>query len=183
MITRIANDYAVEPVCTDLPSIKQGENAPMGEVLLQCTKDMVVATLASVPDKPGVLAHIYSELLESGVGVELITGASCSKDLGNVSVAFPKNEIDRSKMILERLGRTMGAKSCAFYSDVSLLAVRETGETGKAGWQGRVISGLAAKGINLFMPNLALHMLTLLVAKKQLQPALDCLKDMGIGPA
>jgi aspartate kinase len=113
-------------------------------------KNEAKITLTRVPDKPGVVAHIFGPLSEAGINVDMII-QNVAKDKGETDVTFtvPRADLPRSVALLEGLSGTIGFLRLLSDAKVAKISVVGVGMKSHAGIAATMFKTLADRGINI----------------------------------
>lgn len=113
-------------------------------------KNEAKVTLRGVPDKPGVVADIFSPLAEAGVDVDMIV-QNFARETGNTDVTFTVSEAElaRSVQVLEEARGQIGYAEIQHETDVCKVSVVGVGMRSHAGVAARMFRTLADRGINI----------------------------------
>lgn len=141
------------------------------------SRDEAKMTLVSVADRPGIAAAIFSPLSEAGVNVDMIVQNISEEGRTDMTFSCPTNQVARAKQAME------GAKSKAdinFHgivadTDVCKVSVVGIGMRSHAGVAARMFQVLADEGINIQVITTSEIKISVLVARKYMELAVQSL--------
>lgn len=104
------------------------------------------ATVAGVPDRPGVAASIFRALADAGVNIDMIVAAGGATD---ISFTLPKTDLATAQPILERVCKEVGAQELTFDSSIGKVSLIGAGMKSHPGVAADMFEALADAGINI----------------------------------
>ncbi|KPJ60426.1 MAG: hypothetical protein AMJ46_06650 [Latescibacteria bacterium DG_63] len=132
-------------------------------------------TLHSIPNEPGIAAHIFNQLGNHGISVELISQTSTTAKSTDISFAVVEIDLGQVVSLLQRIRDSIGAKRISFNRDVAMISIHGSDLEAKPGIAGKIFSALAAKGINIEMISTSVSSITCVVAQQKLELALEAI--------
>jgi aspartate kinase len=114
-------------------------------------KNEAKVQLVAVPDKPGIVAQVFSALASENVSVDMIIQSPSRGDKDSTDVTFtvPKPDLSRVKAIIEGHAKTIGAARVEYDSDIVKVSIVGLGMRSHAGVAAKMFTLLAAEGINI----------------------------------
>jgi aspartate kinase len=138
--------------------------------------------LINVPDKPGIVATIFSQLAEQNVSVDMII-QSPSRETGNttdVTFTVPKTDLARCKNLIEGSCRDIGGTSIEYDNDIVKVSIVGLGMRSHAGVAAKMFRLLADEGINISAISTSEIKVSCLFAQKYTELAVRALHE-GFG--
>jgi aspartate kinase len=107
--------------------------------------------IIAVPDKPGVVASVFTALSKQNVSVDMIIQSPSrgDKDTTDVTFTVPKSDLARVQDLIEGQSKNIGAARVEYDSDVVKVSIVGLGMRSHAGVAARMFTLLAAEGINI----------------------------------
>jgi aspartate kinase len=138
--------------------------------------------LINVPDKPGIVATIFSQLAEQNVSVDMII-QSPSREAGNttdVTFTVPKTDLARCKTLIETSCRDIGGTSIEYDNEICKVSIVGLGMRSHAGVAAKMFRLLAEEGINISAISTSEIKVSCLIAQKYTELAVRALHE-GFG--
>jgi aspartate kinase len=110
-------------------------------------------TIRTVPDEPGIAAKVFDEVAAAGIFVDMIVQSHGHGGRANLSFTVPRDRLDKSVDICQRLAEDFGCGSVASSPVVAKLTVSGIGLRSHTGVAIRMFRSLADAGINVEMIN------------------------------
>jgi aspartate kinase len=107
-------------------------------------------TLSRVPDQPGIAASIFEAIASENILVDMIVQSSGRDGLASLSMTVPRNDLDRSRAVLEMLAGELGGE-VSYQPAVDILTVTGIGIRSHTGVSIRMFRALSEAGINVEM--------------------------------
>lgn len=135
--------------------------------------------LVRVPDKPGVVAALFSKLADQNVSVDMIiqNASRGDRDTADVTFTVPKSDLSRIKDLLEQHARQVGAERVEYDADVVKVSIVGLGMRSHAGVAARMFSLLGNEGINILAISTSEIKVSCLIAAKYTELAVRTLHD------
>jgi aspartate kinase len=113
-------------------------------------KNEAKVTLTDVPDKPGVVAQIFSPLADMGINVDMII-QNIAHNTGSTDVTFtvPNAELARAMDVLEKAKGQIGYGAIVPDTKVAKISIVGVGMRSHAGVASTMFKALADRGINI----------------------------------
>jgi aspartate kinase len=150
--------------------------------------------LVGVDDKPGVVAHVFGELADDNISVDMIiqnapsdAPASRTSSRGpegktDVTFTVAKTDLARAKLKMEALAAKVGALGVRYDEDIVKVSIVGLGMRSHAGVAARMFRILADEGINIQAISTSEIKVSCLMATKYTELAVRALHDgFGLG--
>ena len=113
-------------------------------------KNEAKITLASVPDRPGSVAAIFTPLADAGINVDMIVqNVAHSATSTDVTFTVPAGDLPRCLEVLGTNRETIGYESLVHDSRVAKISVVGVGMRSHAGVAATMFATLGERGINI----------------------------------
>ena len=149
-------------------------------------KNEAKVQLVAVPDKPGIVAQVFSALASENVSVDMIIQSPSRGDKDSTDVTFTvqKTDLPRVKSLIEGHAKTIGAARVEYDSDIVKVSIVGLGMRSHAGVAAKMFSLLAAEGINIQAISTSEIRISCIVQSKYTELAVRALHDgFGLGGA
>ncbi len=110
-------------------------------------------SINDVPDAPGVAAHVFEEVAEAGVMVDMIVQSFGHDGMADMSFTIPKGDVERCVEVAQRLAGELSCGRVTHSPQIAKLSVSGIGMRSHTGVAIRMFEALAAAGINVEMVN------------------------------
>jgi len=162
-------------VITTGASLEDMEATRMSQTLMAVSDDIIAASLADLPNHPGILKKIFTELKGHVLGdiSQALTARKSDKSV--LSFQFQK----RQKSIVQEALDRLQIKSCriGMRENLSTLTVIDRTMRNAEDWHLRVVSALADNEVNIEMINSAGFMIWTMVNKEDGKKAAKALAE------
>ena len=156
-------------------SLANMEDIVVSEVQLDADQSRV--TIRNVPDRAGVLAHVFSVVANGGIMVDMIVQNVSHAGEAHLSFTVPTVDVDTCvDLVREAIGDWDDAE-LQFDSDVAKLTVMGIGLRSHTGVGETMFRALSDAGINIQLINTSEIRMSAVVAGGHGQAALDSLLD------
>lgn len=139
----------------DVPgTLVQNEVKDMEDVLVRgvsVDKNQAKVTVHSVPDQPGLAAHIFKELAAANVNVDMIVQNVSAEGTTDVSFTTPRDELQRTRKAIEDLISSTDIPGANYDEGIAKLSIVGVGMRSHAGVAHRMFAALADHKINIDM--------------------------------
>jgi aspartate kinase len=149
-------------------------------------KNEAKVQLIRVPDKPGVVAALFSALAKQNVSVDMIIQSPSrgDKDTTDVTFTVPKSDLPRVKEVIQAQASTIGASAVEFDADIVKVSIVGLGMRSHAGVAAKMFSLLAQDGINIQAISTSEIRISCILHSKYTELAVRALHDgFGLGKA
>lgn len=138
--------------------------------------------ITRAPDRPGVVAALFTQLAEQNVSVDMIIQSASreGKDSTDVTFTVPKTDLSRTKPLIEQTVRDLGAGSVEYDPDIVKVSIVGLGMRSHAGVAAKMFQLLAKEGINIQAISTSEIKVSCLISSKYFELAVRALHD-GFG--
>ncbi|HIF34175.1 MAG TPA: aspartate kinase [Planctomycetaceae bacterium] len=135
-------------------------------------------TIVGVRDEPGVAAHVFNQVAEAGIFVDMIVQSYDGQD-GQASLSFtvPRNSFDVAEATSRELAKEFGCQAVTSNPCVAKLSVSGIGLRSHTGVAIRMFRCLAEIGVNVVMINTSEIRVNVVVDGDEGERALDALQN------
>jgi aspartate kinase len=147
-------------------------------------KNEAKVQLIAVPDRPGIVATLFSALAKENVSVDMIIQSPSREDKDSTDVTFtvPKSDLPRVRTVIENHSKNIGAARVEFDSEVVKVSIVGLGMRSHAGVAAQMFTLLAGEGINIQAISTSEIRISCLVHAKYTELAVRALHDgFGLG--
>lgn len=135
-------------------------------------RDEARVTLHGVPDTPGVVHKIFSDIAGHSIVVDMIVQNIAHNGRTEVSFTVPHGDLEETLALTQRVADEIGAEKVDSSTDVSKVSVVGLGMRTHAGVAERMFSALSKQGINVRMITTSEIKMSVLVSREQGEAAL-----------
>ena len=133
-------------------------------------------TLSRVPDRPGVVAAIFSPLADANVNVDMIVqNVSQENQTTDVTFTVPRTDLPRVLSVLEKHREELGYEALKSDDAVSKVTVVGVGMKSHAGVAQTMFKALADRGINIQVISTSEIKISILIAEEYTELAVRAL--------
>lgn len=144
-----------------------------------CDKNQAKVSLINIPDKPGILAGIFTAVAEDEVNIDMIVEDTTGADRAT-SVSFTCGSADLAAA--ERAAKKITARypgsSCAVRAGLNKLSIVGAGMRLHSGVASKMFTALAREGIGVYMVNTSDIKVSCLIEAKYAELAVRTLHDV-----
>jgi len=115
------------------------------------SKKEAKVTVMDVPDKPGIAAHIFDKIADSGINVDIIIQNVSRKGATDVSFTVFRKDVRKIKKLLDKIIKKIKAKGYTIDRKMGKVSIVGTGMRGHTGIASKMFNALARKKINIEM--------------------------------
>jgi aspartate kinase len=107
--------------------------------------------LVAVPDRPGVVAALFTALAKENVSVDMIiqSASGVEKDSTDVTFTVPKTDLARVKGLIDNQAKSIAARRVEYDSDIVKVSIVGLGMRSHSGVAAQMFTLLAGEGINI----------------------------------
>jgi len=116
-----------------------------------CSQEEARVTVIGLPDKPGIAAHIFRIVSDSGVIVDMIVQNIGTDGRANISFTVPILESDNAMSLLKSKAGELDIERVLLDKNISKISVVGVGMRSHAGIAAKTFETLATEGINILM--------------------------------
>jgi aspartate kinase len=132
-------------------------------------------TIASVPDRPGIVAAIFGPLAEANINVDMIVQNIANQAATDVTFTVPRTELARARAVLESHAAAIGYERLVTDDTVVKVSVVGVGMKSHAGVAVTMFRTLADRGINIQAITTSEIKVSVLIAEEYLELAVRVL--------
>jgi aspartate kinase len=146
------------------------------------TTDEAKVTVRSVPDQPGVAAHVFSALADAHINVDMIIQNVSEQGHTDISCTIPADDLAAANETLAKIARDLGAKGYSTDDNMAKVSVIGAGMRTNPGVAALMFRTLADLGINLEMISTSPIKISCVIEKDRVEDAVRALHDVfGLG--
>jgi len=140
-------------------------------------KNEAKITICDVPDRPGAAAHIFKELSEGGVNVDMIVQNVSHTRKTDLSFTIPKADVNKTMKITKKTAKEIGAGEVLQDEDIARIAVVGVGMKSHPGVAADMFETLAENKINIEMISTSDISISCIIKKKFVETAVKELHE------
>jgi aspartate kinase len=147
-------------------------------------KNEAKVQLVAVPDKPGVVAALFSSLARENVSVDMIIQSPSRGQDRSTDVTFtvPKTDLPRARTLIEAQAKGVGVERIEYDADIVKVSIVGLGMRSHAGVAAKMFTLLAAESINIQAISTSEIRISCIINSKYTELAVRALHD-GFGLA
>ncbi len=139
-------------------------------------------TIQQVPDRPGVAARLFSALAEDNINIDMIVQNVSAEGRTDISFTLPRGDCDAARAVLEPLCNEIGAVGLRVDSDIAKVSLVGAGMKTHPGVAAKMFGSLSAAGVNIEMISTSTIRVSVVVAKDQVETAVQAVHAaFGLG--
>ena len=133
--------------------VQEESDMEKGMVITGVTYNKNVAKIAifGVPDQPGIAYKIFKKLADNSISVDMIVQSAMRDGINNISFTVTKDDLSKSRAIIEETVKEIGAQGYTHNSDVAMVSIVGAGMNSNHGVAAMMFGALADEGINIHM--------------------------------
>lgn len=165
---------------TRKPGTMIGEVTDVEKLIIKgVTKDNDISrlTVLGLQDRPGVAFRIFSALAARKIDVDLIVQSVSQEETKDITFTVSKEDRDEAAEALQALAPSLGAAGIRVDDDVCKISVVGAGMVNNPGIAARVFEALADAGINVQIISTSEIKISVIVARKDCDRALNAVHD------
>lgn len=154
------------------------EERPMDSVLVSavtCDNDEAKITIRGVPDRAGLAAQIFGPIAEANIVVDMIIQNSGADGTTDVTFTVPKGDHRKAMDLIEKTAPLIQAGGVSSDTRIAKVSVVGVGVRTHAGVAAKMFRALAEQSINIEMISTSEIKVSVVVAEKDSQRAVDSL--------
>ena len=132
-------------------------------------------TVAKVPDRPGVAAHLFRAVATAGINVDMIVQNTSANGTTDISFTVPKVDLVQAVGVCESLQAEIGAESVTFDDTMARISLIGAGMKTHPGVTATMFEVLANLGINLEMISTSSIRISCVVREEVVEDAMRAL--------
>jgi aspartate kinase len=123
------------------------EDLTIDDIALDDSQSLI--TLAKVPNKPGLAAHLFDQIADAGVFVDMIVQSHASTDVADITFTVPRDNFELALFETEKICEQFGCQGVSSKKEIAKLSVSGIGLRSHTGVAIGMFAALAEAGINL----------------------------------
>jgi len=174
--------FTDEPGTMIGPVGESADRAVSGAALTQLESRI---TVHAIPDQPGMMHALFSELAEQNVTVDMIVQNIGAEDRANISFTVLADDLDKSLRLVEQVADRLGAGKVSHDQRVAKISIVGLGMAKQTGVADRMFRALATENINIEAITTSQIKISVLVAREQALAALRAVHqefELGMPP-
>jgi aspartate kinase len=141
-------------------------------------KDLTRVTIKGVPDRPGIVSKIFTDIADANIVVDDIIQNVMDDNTANVSFTVEHGDLADIKPVVEKIVQDLGAGTKATYhSDLAKVSVVGVGMRVHTGVAQRMFKALADAQVNIQNITTSEIKISCIIAKDQAAKALQIVHD------
>ncbi|MGE4276024.1 MAG: aspartate kinase [Lawsonibacter sp.] len=146
-------------------------------------KDKNVARLALVglADQPGIAFKIFSLLAKEGINVDIILQSIGRDESKDISFTVARNDAEEAKRVMEENRKAIGFQRVELDDHIAKVSIVGAGMANNAGVACKMFEALFAAGININMISTSEIKVSVLVAEREADRAVQAVHDRFFG--
>ncbi len=140
-------------------------------------RDEAKATLAGVPDMPGVASAILKPISEANIEIDMIVQNIAEDKTTDFTFTVHRNDYDNTVQILQNICAELGAEKVIGDDKIVKVSIVGVGMRSHAGIASQMFTALADEGINIQMISTSEIKISVVVDEKYLELAVRTLHE------
>jgi aspartate kinase len=140
-------------------------------------EDEALVTLSGVPDIPGSSNEVFSQIASQKITLDMIVQNIGKEGHSGLSFTIPRDELEMTLDVIERLRQTLEIKDVSHLADVSKVSVVGSGMAHQPGVAQKMFRSISDAGINVLMITTSQIKISVLVHKNDARKALEAVHD------
>jgi len=138
-------------------------------------KNQVKFSLADVPDRPGIAAHVFGALAKAGVNVDMIIQSAATDKNNDISFTVASGDAKRASYIVEELKKELKAGMMLKDDNIAKVSIVGVGMRSHSGVAAKMFETLSKEKINIDMISTSEIKISCVVQKDETQRAVQAL--------
>jgi len=138
-------------------------------------KNQVKFSLADVPDRPGIAAHVFGALAKAGVNVDMIIQSAATDKNNDISFTVASGDAKRAFFIVEELKKELKAGMMLKDDNIAKISIVGVGMRSHSGVAAKMFETLSKEKINIDMISTSEIKISCVVQKDETQRAVQSL--------
>ncbi|MFH1288680.1 MAG: aspartate kinase [bacterium] len=130
------------------------ENKNMEKILVSgvaCDKKEAKVSIVDIPDRPGIAAHIFGELADGNIVVDMIIQSAGEDGKNDISFTVLKDDLKKTLGIMRKIAKKLKAKDVIYDKNIAKVSAIGIGMRSHSGVAARMFRILGKTGINIQM--------------------------------
>ena len=152
----------------------------MEEMLISgIAKDNEVArvSIIGVPDRPGLAFKIFTKLAAKEINVDIILQSVGREGTKDISFTVASDDLEHALEVLDKNKERLTIKDITYNKDVAKLSVVGAGMMSNPGVAAKMFEALYSSRVNINMISTSEIRITVLVAKNDIEKAMNAVHD------
>lgn len=132
-------------------------------------------TICEVPDKPGVAAHIFTEISKVGVSVDTIVQNVSHTRHTDISFTVPRTDLNKTLKAAELIAQKMHAGEILHDNKIARVSIVGSGMRSRHGIAAQMFQTLAENEINIEMITTSEISISCIIHEKNTEKAVKAL--------
>ncbi len=162
----------------DLGTIVKREGGKMENTIIRgishSNKESKI-TIEGVPDNPGIAAHIFKELANNNINIDIVIQGGGNDNLNSISFTVKEDDFNSAKNITEKLAKELGAKEIITNKNVAMVSVVGVGIKSNPGIAAKVFEALSEANVNIDMISSSEIKISCIINQDNLDTAVNAL--------
>ena len=132
-------------------------------------------TVGGVPDRPGVAAHLFRQLSNGGINVDMIVQNTSANGMTDISFTVSTTDLDAARTICDRVKSDIGAAEVTSDDSIGRVSIVGAGMKSSPGVTALMFETLSENGINIEMISTSSIRISCVVRADRVADAVRCL--------
>jgi aspartate kinase len=154
------------------------EDPTMEEAVVSAVTDdksEAKVTVGGVPDRPGVAAHLFRQLSNGGINVDMIVQNTSANGMTDISFTVSKTDLDAARTICDSVKSDIGATEVTSDDSIGRVSIVGAGMKSSPGVTALMFETLSENGINIEMISTSSIRISCVVRADRVADAVRCL--------
>ena len=134
-------------------------------------------TIAGVPDRPGIAAHVFRALADEAVNVDMIVQNVSTAGHTDISFTLPREDLTRALKVMEKIADEVGASGYTPDPDIGRVSLVGAGMKTHPGVAAQMFETLSAADVNIEMISTSSIRISCVVQEGDVERAVRALHD------
>ena len=132
-------------------------------------------TVGGVPDRPGVAAHLFRQLADHGINVDMIVQNTSARGTTDISFTVAKTDLDAARSECLAVQESIGAAEVTTDDSIGRVSIVGAGMKSSPGVTALMFETLSEHGINIEMISTSSIRISCVVRADRVGDAVRCL--------
>jgi aspartate kinase len=138
-------------------------------------KNQAKVTVKGLEDKPGVAAHMFTELARKNINVDMIVQNVSDRGETDITFTVPRGDLAKTHRAVEAMQSDLGAKAILVDEDIAKVSIVGVGMRSHSGVAARMFDALARQRINIEMIATSEIKISVVIRKNEADKAVQAL--------
>ena len=134
-------------------------------------------TIARVPDRPGIAAHVFRALADEAVNVDMIVQNVSTEGHTDISFTVPKEDLARARKVVEAVVHEVDASGFTYDDEIGRVSLVGAGMKTHPGVAAQMFETLSDAGVNIEMISTSSIRISCVVQERDVERAVRALHD------